>query len=257
MTNRVSVIIPTFNRALFLPQAIDSVIAQTVGDLEIIIVDDASTDDTVAVVARYAGDPRVGYLRNERNAGIARSRNRGIEATSAPFIAMLDSDDVWLDRDKLAMQIAAMSRMANCALLGTDATVIDANGNAVGAIRNLASDRWIRATLFVKNQFVNSSVLIRRSALDDVGMFDEDIPLIEDYELWLRIARRHCVANLRRRTTGYRVHSANISWRNQRARLDSLRILHAEYGDSFPMSWILRVKMLREWLALGSRSSTP
>src|SRR4051812_7026351 len=110
MTNRVSVVIPTFNRADLLPQAVDSVLAQSMSDLELVVVDDASIDDTPLVMERYATDPRVRYLRNEQNSGIARSRNRGIEATSAPFIALLDSDDVWLDRDKLRVQLDAIAR---------------------------------------------------------------------------------------------------------------------------------------------------
>ena len=257
MTNRVSVIIPTFNRALFLPQAIDSVIAQTVGDLEIIIVDDASTDDTAAVVARHARDHRIHYLRNERNMGIARTRNRGIGACSAPFIAFLDSDDVWIDRDKLARQLDAIERTPGCVLIGTDASVIDRSGRVTGAIRNLARDRSIRATMFIKNQFVMSSVLIRRSALDEVGLFDEDFPpVMIDYELWLRVARLHRVANLRQRMTGYRVHGGNISRNSHRSTLDGLRIVHSQYGNDFPLAWILHLRMWRERIALARGADT-
>lgn len=256
----VSVIIPTFNRADLLPQAIDSVMAQTHPALEIIVIDDASTDDTADVMQRYSASagtsPRIRYLRNERNAGIAKSRNRAIAESAGPYVAMLDSDDVWLDSTKIAMQVESLERHPHVAVIGTDASVIDRNGRTVGAIRNLGSDRGIRATLFIKNQFVTSSMLVRRSVLDETGGFDEDIPIMEDYELWLRIARRHPVANIRRRMTGYRIHDGNITRQNHRAFLDSFRILHARYGSSFPLAWVLRVKIWRERLALSRLQAT-
>lgn len=257
MTNRIGVIIPTFNRADLLPGAVDSVLAQSVADVEAIVIDDASTDDTQAVLERYRDEPRVRVLRNATNAGIARSRNAGIAASTAPFIAMLDSDDLWLDRDKLAAQLDVLQRDPRCALVGTDAIVIDRRGRDVGSIRNLGSDRAIRSTLFIKNQFVNSSVLIRRTALDDVGLFDVDIPLMEDYELWLRIARRHGVANLRRPMTGYRVHDGNVSRGNPRAGVEALRRLHAAYRGSFPWPWVLKLRMARERLAVMRTPNAP
>lgn len=251
MTNRVTVIIPTFNRARYLAQAIDSVLAQTLTDLDVVIVDDASTDDTVAVMTRYANDTRVRYFRNERNFGIARTRNRGIRQSTSPYIAFLDSDDIWLDRDKLERQLDAIARIPGCALIGSDATVIDSAGRATGAIRNVCGNRSIRATIFVKNQFVLSSVLLPRSVLDEVGLFDETFPpVMIDYELWLRIMRTHPVANLRQRTTGYRMHDSNISINSHRDTLAGLRIVHTEFGKSFPLRWVLQLRMWREQLAL-------
>ena len=248
----VSVVIPTFNRADLLPQAIDSVLAQTRSDIEVLVVDDASTDDTAAVMQRYAGDPRVRYLPNASNSGIAKSRNRGIVESGAPFIALLDSDDVWLDPAKLATQLDVIEQTSDCALVGTDAALIDRAGRVIGAIRNCASDRMIRMMFFVKNQFVLSSVLIRRSALDEVGLVDEHVPrgTIEDYELWARLARRHRIVNVRRRMTGYRIHDGNISRRHHRAFLEAFRIMHDRYRNDFPMAWILRIKMWRETRAI-------
>ena len=252
VTPLISIIVPTYNRADFVPAAIDSVLAQTYSPFEVVVIDDASIDDTAARMQRFASDARISFLRNDRNVGIAPTRNRGIAASSGPYIALLDSDDVWLDRTKLEAQVARMVADPECALIGTDATVIDRDGRVTGSIRNMTSDAAIRRTLFVKNQFVTSSVMIRRAALDAVGVFDEAFGMMmEDYELWLRIARRFRVANLRAPMTGYRIHTGNITRGNHQASHDAFDRLYEKYRDSYPFAWILRVKMWRERRALG------
>lgn len=251
MTPLISIIIPTYNRADFVPAAIDSVLAQTHSSFELVVIDDASIDDTVAKMKRFASDARITFVRNDRNVGIASTRNRGIAASSGPYIALLDSDDVWLDRTKLEAQLARMVADPECALVGTDASVIDRDGHVIGSIRNMTSDAAIRRTLFVKNQFVTSSVMIRRAALDAVGVFDEAFGMMmEDYELWLRIAMRFRVANVRAPMTGYRIHSGNITRGNHQTSHDAFERLYEKYRDSYPFAWILRVKMWRERRAL-------
>ena len=102
---KVSVVIITYNRARFLPEAIESVIAQSFTDWELIVVDDASTDNTKGVVEKYSSvDSRIKYYRNPENLNISKSRNRGIELSKGKYIAVLDSDDIWCDIEKLKLQ---------------------------------------------------------------------------------------------------------------------------------------------------------
>lgn len=184
---RVSVVIPAHNRGWSLPRAIESVLRQSMSQYELIVVDDGSTDQTAAALAPYAN--RLQYITQE-NAGVSAARNAGIRAAKGEFVAFLDSDDEWLP-GKLAAQ---------CAFF---------NANPPYVICQTL-ERWIRHGRFTnipethkkKADFIFgeslrrcmitcSSVMIRRALFDEVGLFNETLPACEDYDLWLRIARRH------------------------------------------------------------------
>lgn len=199
----VSVVIPTFNRARFLPAAVQSVRDQTWPCLEIIIVDDGSSDDTEQMVAGLGGDVR--YIR-QANAGPASARNRGIEAARGDLVAFLDTDDRWLP-EKLARQVAILEREPSVALVSADMAIEDSAGtrwfDSNFAHRGLAK-RFTELDgrpipdaprLLLKVNFINTStVLVRRSVLRETGSFDTRLRYGEDLELWLRIAARHRIA---------------------------------------------------------------
>ena len=133
----VSVVLPTYNRAALLPRAVESVIAQTYGDWELIVVDDGSTDETAAVVSAYGtklGD-RFVYLRQE-NRGSSAARNRGIEASRGRFVAFLDSDDEFAPT-KLARQLALFERYPQLGLVYSDYSIVETDGAAVGSAFDL------------------------------------------------------------------------------------------------------------------------
>lgn len=131
---RVSTIIPAFNGERFIGQAIESALAQTYTNIEIIVVDDGSTDATREVVAQYAG--RVAYL-HQPNAGVAAARNRGIREAHGDFIALLDQDDVWRC-DKIKIQVAAFESIKDCAVVFSDYSLIDAEGRETRANSGIA-----------------------------------------------------------------------------------------------------------------------
>jgi glycosyltransferase involved in cell wall biosynthesis len=209
----VSVVVATHNQARWLGEAIESVRAQSFRDWELVVVDDGSTDDTAAVAARFADDPRIRYLA-EPHRERAAARNRGIAATTGRLVAFLDADDVWLP-EKLARQVAAIAARPDAVLCYTPARYVDEAGRPLPVRkppRAVAGDvfpRLVRANLFIL-----ASVLVRRACLLDAGCFDATLAVYgcEDWDLWLRLTRRWPVVVVDEELTHYRRHDGNTAW---------------------------------------------
>lgn len=186
-----SVVLPTRDRARLLPRAIESVLAQTLPDWELIVVDDGSADETPDRVARYAHrDGRVRLVRREETEGAAAARNRGIARARGRYVALLDDDDEWLP-GKLERQCALLDgRPAEVGLAYCPYVYVgpDARRRLHGTVD--ASGRDARRLLLRGNFVGNSTVLVRREALEEVGGFDETLPRLQDYDLWLRLSSR-------------------------------------------------------------------
>ncbi|HZB89950.1 MAG TPA: glycosyltransferase family 2 protein, partial [Stellaceae bacterium] len=185
----VSVVIPAYNRAAFLRRAIDSVLRQSFGDFEIIVVDDGSTDGTDAAVAEHA-DRRLRLLRHETNRGAAAARNTGIRAASGRLIAFLDSDDEWLP-EKLARQVAAMQAAPTDVLLTTTGYFMVRERSRELRERTPQSGDWRRALLDGCVLSPGSTAMVDRRAFDAHGFFDERLRRLEDWEWLLRYVSRH------------------------------------------------------------------
>jgi glycosyltransferase involved in cell wall biosynthesis len=183
----VSVIIPTHNRAGFLAQAIDSVLAQTYTNFELIVVDDGSTDETHALLASY-GTALINL--HQENQGPAAARNTGIRAASHPLLAFLDSDDRFV-KNKLALQVAAMEAQPDLLISHTQETWFR-NGQHLNQKKRHAKEN---GDIFARSLELcvvgMSTVMARRELFDLVGLFDESYPCCEDYELWLRASCSH------------------------------------------------------------------
>ena len=184
MSPRVSVIIPTFNRAKWLPRAIDSVLEQTFKDFELIIVDDASTDQTHKILGRYATN--IIALFHKENRGPAASRNTGLAHSSAPLVAFLDSDDCWF-HDKLQTQVSFFDAKPHAVACQTEEIWIR-NARRVNPkkIHHKPSGYMFEQSLRLC-LISPSAVMIKRWVLDEIGWFDEGLPACEDYDLWLRL----------------------------------------------------------------------
>ena len=184
----VSVIIPTFNRAHKIARAVASVLYQTFSDYEILVVDDGSEDATSEALAPFL--PHIRSITHSGNLGVSAARNTGIRASDSPLIAFLDSDDYWLP-EKLAAQVSFFSEHPEAVACQTE-------------------ERWIRRGVRVnpmKKHFKPSgeifepslklcvvspsAVVVKRSLLEEVGLFDEEFPVCEDYDLWLRISLKY------------------------------------------------------------------
>lgn len=184
----VTVLIPTYNRAQLLPRTLDSVLAQTFADFEVLIVDDGSTDDTTAVVARCA-DKRVKYLRQQMNAGVGAARNRGLREARGEFVAFLDSDDEWMP-ENLARQVTQFRGLPDdvgLSYTGVE-TVFDDGAVTVDRPEH-RGDVYDKMLLRNVIHGGGSNAVIRRNVIATVGFFDEGMPAIEDYDYWLRITR--------------------------------------------------------------------
>jgi glycosyltransferase involved in cell wall biosynthesis len=186
----VSVVIPAYNYAHFLPQAIDSALAQTYAKVEVIVVDDGSTDATPEVAARY-GD-RIRYIR-KTNAGLPAARNTGIQHASHPFIGFLDADDLWkpefLDR---AMKLFAQLPR-DYGLVASHALYIDEQGRelVLKALTWAVHGPLDHRDVLIKTRFSPSAVVARKSALEAAGMFDETLRSSEDRDMWIRIGAKY------------------------------------------------------------------
>jgi glycosyltransferase involved in cell wall biosynthesis len=202
----------THNRARFLPEAIESVLNQTFQDWEMIIVDDASTDNTKDSVDAYARkDDGIVYVCNEAHKKISESRNRSLSHAKGKYIAVLDSDDVWLDVDKLKKQVRFLDENPDHVLVGTGVVVIGVEGEEKKRYLNPQNDPEIRNNIYGRNPFAHSSVMYRKDVVNDLGGYDVSLETAEDYDLFLRLGQRGNMVNLAEYMVGYRVHGSNIT----------------------------------------------
>jgi glycosyltransferase involved in cell wall biosynthesis len=200
----VSVVIPTYNRSKLLRMAVDSVLAQTYPHIEVIVVDDGSTDDTAEVMAQYAG--RVTYLR-QANEGVAAARNGGIRAASGDYVTCLDDDDLILPT-KIERQVQVLASRPGVGLVHCRFYFADEDGNYLHKVGLLPEGEVLHK--LVHSNFVWASApLIPRRCFDQVGLFDEEIPsVVADWDMWLRIAQAGFpFACVQEPLGAYRIHS--------------------------------------------------
>ncbi len=181
----VSVIIPTFNRAHVLARALDSVLAQDYGDIDIWVVDDGSTDDTRDLLQSYQGKIQV---LTQSNKGVSAARNLGIQKSQGQFIALLDSDDAW-EPDKISCQIQFFTAHPQAMICQTEEIWIR-NGRRVNPkVKHKKPSGYIFEPSLLLCLVSPSAVMMRRSLFETRGYFNDDFHVCQDYDLWLRISR--------------------------------------------------------------------
>lgn len=202
---RISVIIPTYNRAAYLREALASVFAQTFAPQEVIVIDDGSTDETLQVIQDQSRPIR---FYQQAHKGVAEARNVGLRVASGGLIAWLDSDDLW-EANFLEAVISLL--MSNEAVDGvyTGFTTIDANGMPLrSSTRTESSDRLYEA-LVCGNFLVTPSVVVRKVCYDQVGGFDSQLRMAEDYDMWLRLSGKFHLVGISRALVRIRAHATN------------------------------------------------
>jgi glycosyltransferase involved in cell wall biosynthesis len=175
------------------------------------VIDDGSTDETGDILAKYT-DPRIRIISHEKNEGLHTRRAESLTYVTGEYIAVLDSDDVWVSPEKLTTQVAYMEAHVDCAVVGTFLTLIDAQGANTGHDDYNTTDTSIRNNILARNQFTHSSVLMRASALVQVDGY-RDTGLAEDLDLFLQLGTVGTFANIPEHMTAYRVHTESFNHR--------------------------------------------
>jgi glycosyltransferase involved in cell wall biosynthesis len=231
----VSVVIATFNRANFLPETIDSILAQTFQDFELIVVDDGSTDNTREVIERYGS--RLHYL-HQQNRGPSAARNRGVQHAKAAWIAFQDSDDLSLP-NHLASLYGHASKLSACGMVFANGNYLSGTAQSRGKrtiieaakSRQLAEKGVRLVDLFEKSILRLQAALISKDAYDRLGGHDESLPICGDLDLGLRLLMNFPVAYLDEELFSYRIHDGNIT-RNEEQRLtENIRVIEKLMRD--------------------------
>lgn len=190
---RISVIMPVFNEAEFVHDAIQSILDQTFADFEFIIIDDGSTDATLPIIQSFQ-DPRIRCIIQE-NKGLTRSLNNGLSLATGQYIARMDGNDISLT-NRFKMQVDFLDTHCETGLVGAFYFNIDQNGKLVKKYTYQTEDQVIRKILLTDCPFCHSLVMFRKLCVDAVGGYRDKIGPAEDYDLWFRISEKYLVANI-------------------------------------------------------------
>lgn len=232
---KVSVIVPTYNSERFIAEALESVAAQTLGDFEVVVVDDGSVDHTVRIAHQFANRLRMQVV-EQPNAGPSSARNTGIRVAGGEYCAFLDSDDLMLPH-RLEWQAQALDSDPTLGLVHSDLETFNERGT-VHKSRLAFSNPcggYVLEKLLLDNFITTSTVMARKASLVDAGLFDTRRRLSEDFELWLKICERAPIAYIDRPVTRYRSRSGSLSDDKLRTGLAALSVvmdfwsIHPEY----------------------------
>ncbi len=218
---KVTVLIPVYNREKYVAEALDSVLAQTFTDFELLVIDDGSTDRSVEIVRSYS-DPRLRLICNETNLGVPKTRNRGIQLARGEYLAFLDSDD-WAYPERLAKQVAFLDSHPDYAAVGTWISWMDEEGRSLRRVRRkpVLPDEIAAQRLF-RQGIENSASMARTVVLREYG-HQEEYDLSEDFDLWARIAAKNKLATLPQVLVRCRTHKNRIT-REQAHRVKDRRL---------------------------------
>lgn len=238
---KVSIIMSVYNGEPYLVSAIESILNQTFGDFEFIIIDDGSTDQTWSILSSYATkDPRIILIRNENNIGYTRSLNLGIKQSRGNYIARQDADDI-SHPDRLAKQVAFLEKNIQVGLVGTFPEFIDTSGKTlpVSDYPFIQDNANIQKKLLDMNCIRHGSVMIRQHWLDVVGLYNVELEPSEDYDLWLRLAEVTQLENIPESLYIYREHPNSESSKRRQRQIENKaialeRAIYRRFGPNPP-----------------------
>ncbi len=206
---KVSVVMSVYNAEATVGRAIESILAQTFGGFELVLINDGSKDNTGQKVSCYK-DSRIRFFQQE-NSGLGAALNRGVLLSRGEYIARMDADDISLP-NRLEMQVEALERDPDCALLGAACYVVDSHGKVKFVMRHPTSEVGIRWLGLFDSPFVHSTVIFRRTAAIEAGLYSSAREYyVEDFDLWSRVMRRHRVGNLSEPLVCYHDNPGGIS----------------------------------------------
>ena len=245
---KVSVIMATYNGARYLPQAVESILTQTFVNFEFIIIDDGSTDQTSIILNSFQ-DPRIIRLKNEKNIGLTKSLNRGIQVSHGELIARQDADDISLP-ERLSCQVSFMDNHPEIGLLGTQIMRIDSEGHIIKGGSFYTDPIQLQQTLLTIIPFLHGTFIFRRVCLQDIGgSYNEEIPVAQDCDLLFRISEKWDIANLADTLYKFRQHENSVT---SHRKLDQAHYLHINQDNA------IKRRLAYGWGRLGlSRQSIP
>ena len=206
----VSVIIPVYNGEKYIVETIESVIDQTYKNIEIIIINDGSTDNSFTKIKPYLIMKNIKYFEHE-NRGVAASRNVGIRESLGDLISFLDQDDLWL-AEKIEKQVKLMKENKEFALVHSKIGFINENGNRIKPLwEHPGISGYCFKEMFSSNKIAMLTVLVKRECIIEAGMFDEKIAITDDYDLWLKITYNNPIGYIDEPIALYRSHGRNTS----------------------------------------------
>ncbi|MBW4594433.1 MAG: glycosyltransferase [Brasilonema angustatum HA4187-MV1] len=256
---KVSVIIPAYNAMAYLKETVESVLKQTFTDFEVLIVDDGSSDRTVEWVSQIK-DPRV-QLISQQNQGSSGARNTGISAALGEYIALLDADDIW-EPTKLEKQVRYLEENSLVGLVDTWTVLIDQQGKSTGRVvvsHAEGDDVWKQLVQFKTVCACDSTPLIRRSCFETVGLFNRELPFLEDLDMWIRLASRYRFAVIKEVLVRYRQYPGSKST-NCQGTLEAFRTIvekafESVHADLLPLreKGYGRISLYLAWRAINNK----
>lgn len=214
----ISVVMPVYNAATYLQQAIDSILNQSFTDFELLVIDDGSTDQSVEIISAIT-DKRIVFLRNERNRGLIYTLNRGLEYARGIYVARMDADDI-SHQARFALQVEYMDQHPEIGVCGTWMETF--GGQVSQIVKNPIDPAMARCLLLFRTVVVHPSVMIRRSILADYGLrYSPEYQHAEDYEFWNRFSRVTSITNLPQVLLRYRMSDEQISRKHWQAQMQS------------------------------------
>ena len=227
----ISVLMPAYNAEKYIGEAIESVLNQTFKDFELIVVNDGSTDRTEEIILSFS-DPRIRYVKNEKNIGVISTRNKSVDLATGKYCALLDADDISLPQ-RFETQLRFFEKNPDYVLCGSWAYIIDNKGNRTGKIKFIDSDNLLKISYLFSNALVNSSIMLKTDILKKFK-YRPEILISEDFDLFLRMVNAGLkIANLPEYLIKYRWHDTNISNENDVFQTEKKQELLKPYVESF------------------------
>lgn len=237
MTNVVvSIVMPTYNRAHLLSRAIRSVLNQTFKDWELIIIDDASTDDTETVLSDWSkNDERIKVFRNDKNnyPDISKNLNYSVGVARGMYIARLDDDDYWCDVNKLQKQVQFLDKNGDYVVVGGGVVVVDGNNKILFKYLKAETDEKIRKSALFSNPFSHTTTMFSRKAALAVGTYGS-LRYAEDWDLWLKLGERGKMYNFPEYFMTYTLAEQNKSFLHQRSQAKTILKIISGHKNTYP-----------------------
>lgn len=244
----VSIVMPCFNAEQYLKDCLDSVCAQTLGDFELIIINDGSVDDTGKIIKSYK-DPRIIYCENRSNKGVSYSLNKGIKLAKGKYISRIDADDS-MRKERLEKQVEFMEQNPDYVMVGGWHHLIDGNGLPYDSVENPVENEDLQLTMLFYNPFAHPVVTIRAELAKEL-LYDHEFKYCEDYDLWFRLAKLGKVKNLPLTLLNYRPNAGGLTNQNKKEGQQSVLSLFSRELDKLAIDHSVEELMLHAAIAFG------